>query len=84
MNRAVSVSLKAIALVALALPVSVVTTFLLSPFWSWLEASTGIESIGHSGPADWCYLAVLLFILGVAVLAMWLRRRAHGAQGLSG
>jgi hypothetical protein len=60
-NRALSVSLKAIALVALALPVSVVTTFLLSPFWSWLEASTGIESIGHSGPADWCYLAVLLF-----------------------
>lgn len=84
MNRALSFSLKALGLVAVALPVSIVATFLLSPFWSWLEASTGIEAIGHSGPADWCYLVVLLLIVGVAVLAMVIRRRVSGGHGPAG
>ena len=81
MNRTLSFLLKALGLVAVALPVSIVATFLLSPFWSWLEASTGVESIGHSGPADWCYLVVLLLVLGIAVLAMGIRRRARRGRG---
>ena len=81
MNRALSFLLKALGLVVVALPVSIVATFLLSPFWSWLEATTGVESIGHSGPADWCYLVVLLLVLAVAVLAMGIRRRARRGRG---
>jgi len=47
-----------LALTAVAVPVALAVTLLLYPVWSWLEPATGIESVGHSGPADWCYLAV--------------------------
>ena len=52
------------ALIALAL-LSFVLTVLLFPFWSWLESSFGIESIGHSGPAEWCFWLVF----GIAAVA---------------
>jgi uncharacterized membrane protein YphA (DoxX/SURF4 family) len=49
-----------------AVPLSAVTVVALFPFWSWFEARTGVESIGHSGPAGWCFILmyVLLTILG--------------------
>lgn len=42
----------------LVAPLSILLTILLAPLWRWLEGATGIESIGHSGPALWCYGAV--------------------------
>ncbi len=39
----------------LSVPVAYIATVLLFPFWSWLESSLGIESVGHSGPDDWCF-----------------------------
>lgn len=54
-----------IVIVVLGLPVSAVMTWMLSGFWDWFEKASGIESIGHSGPAEWCYWAVfsvLVFI----------------------
>ena len=41
-------------------PLSVLVTILLSPLWRWVESEFGVESIGHSGPAGWCYLLVFL------------------------
>lgn len=61
-------------LVLLLVPLSVVTTLLLFPFWSWFEKATGIESMGHSGPAGWCYLAVL-GLMAAACAAVALVRR---------
>ena len=46
-----------LGLTAVAVPVALAVTLLLYPVWSWLERTTGIESVGHSGPAGWCYLA---------------------------
>lgn len=68
-----------LGLTAVAVPVALAVTLLLYPVWSWLERTTGIESVGHSGPADWCYLAVwvpmaaalLLPPLWRLVLALW-------------
>jgi hypothetical protein len=45
-------------ILVLALPVAAVLTWLLSGFWDWFELRSGIESVGHSGPAGWCYCAV--------------------------
>jgi hypothetical protein len=42
----------------LLLPLSAILTFLLMPFWNWFEARFEIESLGHSGPATWCFAAV--------------------------
>ena len=59
-------------------PLSIAATLLLWPFWKWLESTSGIEAVGHSGPAEWCYLAT--FALGVAagtgVYAIRLARRS--------
>jgi hypothetical protein len=47
-------------------------TLALLPFWSWLEASTWVESVGHSGPAEWCYVVTFVVLLAVAAVALGL------------
>ena len=60
--------------VVVAAPLSIVITILLFPLWSWIEASTGIESVGHSGPAEWCYATVFVVLAGSAVVVILNRR----------
>lgn len=62
---------------------SVTATILLFPFWSWLESFSRIESVGHSGPASWCYLIVFLFFLVVSAAAVVLRTRSRRRQKIS-
>jgi TRAP-type C4-dicarboxylate transport system permease small subunit len=78
MRRTLRIVLKGLAIIAVSLPLGVMATFVLLPFWRWLERTTGIESIGHSGPAGWCYLvgvaaAVLTIAAFVVVNGQWLR-----------
>jgi len=54
-----------------AMPAAFVATFLLYPFWSWIEAQYQIEWVGHSGPADWCFLTVYGVFLIFALLFVW-------------
>ena len=56
----------------LCLPAAILVTFVLSPLWSWIEARFGVESMGHSGPADWCF--GLMYVLCL-LAAMLLTRR---------
>ena len=60
-------------------PLSVLITIVLAPLWRWLEAATGIEAIGHSGPAAWCY--VLVFLAQSALAGGMVLREAR-RQGL--
>ncbi len=46
-----------------AMLVAVVITFFTFPFWRWFEETSGIESFGHSGPAEWCYLLVYFIVI---------------------
>jgi hypothetical protein len=68
--------LSSIGLFLLLIPASVVITFLLMPFWSWLEKNTGIEAVGHSGPSEWCFVAVFAIISCgfVAVFLLWKKK----------
>jgi hypothetical protein len=60
----------AVGLMAVAMPIAIVLTLLLLPLWRWIEATWQIESVGHSGPADWCFVAV--YVVCVAALAaLW-------------
>ena len=61
------------------LPLAVVITLLASPFWSWFEHNTGIESLGHSGPAEWCYL-LAWGLLVTTCLLLRARRRMRGKK----
>ena len=74
-------ALKHLLIVAASAALAFIFGFILaiftSPFWGWFEARTGIESLGHSGPADWVFelLFALCFIFFFAVLEWTFRRR---------
>lgn len=70
----------AFAICLIAAPVAFAVTIGLLPLWSWIEAKFAIESVGHSGPAGWCYLAVYIFILGGAVIILLAFMRRSGAS----
>lgn len=72
-RRAVST----IAIAASTLPMAFVGTFLSMPLWSAIESSTGIESVGHSGPAEWCFLAMWATLFCVAIGGLQLIRRSR-------
>lgn len=55
-------------LLLLGLPLAYLLTILLMPFWLYLEAATGIESAGHSGPAGWCFSLVYTGMLVACLL----------------
>jgi hypothetical protein len=73
MKRVIALSLIAV----LALPLTLFLTFFLFPFWNWFETVSGIESVGHSGPANWCFVAMFLvvFSLGWGTLCIVGRRK---------
>lgn len=56
------------ALLVLGMPLAFILTMLLYPFWNWFEASTGVEAMGHSGPAGWCYVAIYSAMLLACLL----------------
>ena len=66
-----------IAVLVIAVPLTLVITFLLYPFWSWLDVIGGIESLGHSGPAAWCYEVVYLVLVSAGVRYV-LRKKLAG------
>jgi TRAP-type C4-dicarboxylate transport system permease small subunit len=73
-RRATRVALVLLAALAL-LPVAFAVTVLLVPLWRRVEESTGIEALGHSGPADWCFWLVYASLLvSAALVALRLRR----------
>ena len=63
----------------IAAPVSAVITVLLSPFWRWFEPHAGIESIGHSGPAGWCYIGVYIVLVSALITGYFVRVKRAGS-----
>lgn len=59
-------ALRALAVALLLAPAAVFGTWFLAPVFGRFEAITGIESLGHMGPSDWCYLAVYAALLTAA------------------
>ena len=62
-----------LGIAAVCLPAAFILTFLLMPLWSWIEATYKIESVGHSGPADWCFWAVYALLAAVSLAACALK-----------
>jgi hypothetical protein len=63
----------------LAIVPSAFVTILLLPVWSWVESRYGIESVGHSGPADWCFFVTYAVVAAAAgiVWGVSARRGRH-------
>jgi hypothetical protein len=69
------------AAAALSVPVALMSTFLLMPLWSWIEDTLGIESVGHSGPAEWCFAATYAAIAGaLAAFLLWPRETSRRSR----
>ena len=66
--------LTGLAVLVVCLPAAFIITILLSPLWSWIEATYGIESIGHSGPSDWCFYLVYGVVTVTALVVFLLYR----------
>jgi hypothetical protein len=65
----VAAALRVLIILVVSVPLSFLLTIAMFPFWRWFEAATAIESFGHSGPSEWCYLATFLIVATSAVLA---------------
>jgi hypothetical protein len=81
MRRTIKYLLLAALVLLVLMPVAFAVTFLLYPFWSWIEASYGIESVGHSGPADWCFWLVYGLLVFAGTTLLWLIVRHRRASG---
>ena len=66
-------------IIVLDLPVAFVLTMMLQPFWSAIERRWGIESVGHSGPATWCFVLVFVCVV-VLSLGSYLHRLGRPAS----
>jgi hypothetical protein len=65
-----------VTIIVISFPVAFWLTILLLPLWGWIEDSYGIESLGHSGPADWCFSVVFLVVISASTgLYMYACRR---------
>ena len=62
-----------LAVLVICMPVAFFVTILLIPLWSWIEKTYGIESIGHSGPSDWCFYSVYTLLSLFAFICVYLR-----------
>ncbi|HYN10347.1 MAG TPA: hypothetical protein VES67_23370 [Vicinamibacterales bacterium] len=57
-----------VVVLLLTVPLAILTTILAMPFFAWVEARFGIEAVGHSGPAEWCYVSVYVTMLAAFTL----------------
>jgi len=81
MRRFLKVILVIGFVLVLLAPVAIAITFFMMPLWSWVELHYQIESVGHSGPAEWCFLATYVVLAAVslstlALLTLTGRKRA--------
>jgi len=60
----------AIVLAIVCTPLALIITVFTNPFWLWFEKTFSIESVGHSGPAEWCYITVYLLLIGTSGLIL--------------
>jgi len=70
---------KVVAIVVLGVPVTLYLTIALLPLWGAIERRYGIESVGHSGPADWCFWVVFALYLGGALAVVRLARASSSS-----
>jgi predicted PurR-regulated permease PerM len=66
------------ALALLGPSLAVIATVVLTPLWRWLEAKTGLESVGHSAPSTWCFIAVYLLLFIAQCLRVASRAKKIG------
>lgn len=71
MNKVVMI----IIIAVVCIPAAIAATLITSSFWAWFETTFKIESYGHSGPAEWCYLASYVILITICILVWSVSKR---------
>ncbi|HLA77256.1 MAG TPA: hypothetical protein VJU18_06735 [Vicinamibacteria bacterium] len=74
-SRAAAFLTAGVGVLVLCVPLSILFTLVLLPLWRWLERTYHIESVGHSGPAEWCFLTIYAASVAISVGAGWFTKR---------
>jgi hypothetical protein len=69
------------SILLLCLPVAVLLTLILLPFWSRVGAALGIAAVGPAGPAAWCFVVVYVVLAAIATVIMLLSWRGAARRG---
>jgi hypothetical protein len=70
MSRILKSVLIVAAVMFVLVPVAIGVTLYMMPLWVWIELNYQIESVGHSGPAEWCYRATYALLATVILATM--------------
>jgi hypothetical protein len=62
----------AFSLAIVCIPIAMIITIFSNPLWLWFEKTFPVEATGHSGPAEWCYIAVYLLLISITGF-IWFR-----------
>lgn len=81
MGRFLKILFVVIVVLVLLAPLAIAITFYMMPLWLWIEVNYQIESIGHSAPAEWCFVATYaaLVTVSLATLALLFMTRGKSA-----
>jgi len=60
-----------VVLIIICIPLALIITILSNPLFVWFEKTFSIESVGHSGPAEWCYITVYLLLISLSGLILF-------------
>ncbi len=81
MKKIICTSLLLVVAFLVGVPSVMIVTYMLSPLWWWIERAQGIEAMGHSGPAGWCFRLILgLYIVVWGIGILLVRRRIRSRQ----
>jgi hypothetical protein len=69
----------ALIIVIVCIPMAIIVTLFTTSFWLWIENTFAIESIGHSGPAEWCYLTSYVFLITICTI-VWSFTKRQAAE----
>lgn len=70
MGRFLKGLLVVVLVLVLLVPLAIGITFYMMPLWLWIELNYQIESIGHSDPADWCFVATYAVLVAVSLATL--------------
>ena len=83
MRRFLKVILVIGFVLVLLAPAAIAITFYMMPLWLWIELNYQIESIGHSGPAEWCFVTTYAALAVVSLSTLALLTLTRGKKSVA-
>ena len=80
MSRFLKMLFVILVVLVLLAPVAIAITLYMMPLWLWIELNYQIESMGHSAPAEWCFVATYVVLVAVSLATLALLTLTRGKK----